>query len=264
MCYRKDYGPPQERVLNDVQVMTNERRSDRNPVSSKLKAVSSPVCVGIIMDGNRRWARERGLPTLEGHRRGYQKLKEVAQWSRTAGVRHLAFYALSTENWKRAEEEVAYLMDLFRMVLSTELSTLRAENTAVHLVGDVERFPQDLQESIRDMHASNPIDAEHHVWLCASYGGRAEIVAAVNSLCAKSVDGVIDETVFSHALWTLGMPDPDIIIRTGGEHRLSGFLTWQSVYSELFFLDPYWPDFSKEMFDQVLADFASRERRHGT
>lgn len=246
-----------DKSIFSVHTMTDKQQdvaSTQNP---------APVCVGMIMDGNRRWARGRGLPTLEGHRRGYEKLKEVAQWCRSAGVHHLAIYALSTENWKRAEEEVSYLMDLFRMILSTELAALRAEKTAVHLVGDVGRFPQDLQEAIAAMHASNLVDAEYHVWLCASYGGRAEILAAARAVSAQGPIDALDEASFSRLLWTAGMPDPDVIIRTGGERRLSGFLTWQSVYSELFFLDPYWPDFSKEMFDKVLADFASRERRHG-
>ncbi len=222
----------------------------------------APTCVGIIMDGNRRWARERGLPQIEGHRVGYAKLKEVATWCRESGVRHLVVYAFSTENWNRTAEEVSYLMDLFRKVLANELTSIRKERTAVHLVGQVNRLPQDMQRMVAEMHATNPVDAVHHVWLCVSYGGRAEILDAVNVLL-KQEQKVITESEFSNALWTAGMPDPDIIIRTGGERRLSGFLTWASVYSELFFLEQHWPDFSRELFDSVLTDCASRERRHG-
>lgn len=223
-----------------------------------------PQSIGIIMDGNRRWARERGLPTLEGHRAGYAKLKEVAAWCRDAGVHHLAVYAFSTENWNRTTEEVSYLMDLFRMVLTKELAQVRAEGTAVHLVGQLDRLPQDMCEMVADMHAMNPPEATHHVWLCISYGGRAEILAAVNTLLTRErKDKDVDEAEFARVLWTADMPDPDLIIRAGGERRLSGFLTWSSVYSELFFPKEYWPDFSKELFMSILTEYTMRERRHG-
>ncbi len=221
-----------------------------------------PRCIGIIMDGNRRWARERGIPAVEGHRAGYAKLKEAASWCRDAGVQHLAVYAFSTENWNRTADEVSYLMDLFRIVFEKELSQVRAEGTAVHVIGQEDRLPKDMLDMVSEIHSTNPPDAAHHLWLCVSYGGRAEILAAVNALLASGAKSV-SEDAFTRALWTADMPDPDIIIRTGGEHRLSGFLTWSSVYSELFFTKEYWPDLSKEHFLRILSDYALRERRLG-
>ncbi len=214
------------------------------------------------MDGNRRWARERGLPTLEGHRKGYQKLKQVMEWCRDAGVTHLVVYALSTENWNRAKEEVSYLMDLFRTTITTEMKHLQKEGVAVHFAGDLSRFPEDLQEQMSAVHEANKRNASSHLWIAGGYGGRPEILEAVNKIIAEGITQV-DERTFASRLWTSGMPDPDIIVRTGGEKRLSNFLPWQSVYSELFFVDTYWPAFSKREFDSILRAYARRERRMG-
>jgi undecaprenyl diphosphate synthase len=214
------------------------------------------------MDGNRRWARERGLPTLEGHKRGFKKLQKVMEWCKDEQVSHLVVYALSTENWNRAAEEVSYLMDLFREALTDELKKLQSEGVAIHFAGDLTRFPKDLQEAMDDIHTQNKKHAQYHLWVAGSYGGRPEILDAVNQLIREGVTRV-DEKVFTKRLWTAGMPDPDIIIRTGGEKRLSNFLPWQSVYAELFFVDTYWPAFSKSEFVSVLRGYKRRERRHG-
>ena len=216
--------------------------------------------VGIIMDGNRRWAKARGLPTIEGHRAGYEKLKEVAGWARETDIRDVVVYAFSTENWNRAEEEVAYLMDLLRSFLNDEVVAMKEEGVRLKFVGQRDRLPQDIQESI-DQAEKETRDGAHTLWLALSYGGRAEILDAVNRLIEEG--GEVTEESFSKALWTDGMPDPDIIIRTSGERRLSGFLPWQGVYSELFFIDKNWPDFSRDNFDHILAEYAERERRHG-
>jgi len=215
------------------------------------------------MDGNRRFARERGLATLEGHRMGYAKAKEVAQWCRDAGVRHLVLYAFSTENWNRAPEEVAYLTDMMKKLLLSEVDELRKEHGAVRFVGDLERFGADFAAQARALEAQNPADPVLTVSIALSYGGRAEIVRAVNKLLDEAPRGEVGEKEFEKHLWTAGVPDPDIVLRTGGERRLSGFLPWQSVYSELFFLDTYWPAFSKKEFDEILAAYAKRERRMG-
>lgn len=222
----------------------------------------TPACVGIIMDGNRRWAHTHNLPTVEGHRKGYETLKEVAVWCKEREIHHLAVYAFSTENWKRSEEEVGYLMDLMRTLLQERLAKTQVLEEAVHVVGDYTRFPVDIQELITTLHARNSPDATYHLWVCASYGGKPEILAAVNSLLHRGV-GEVTEEEFTRTLWSVGMPAPDIIIRTGGEKRLSNFLLWLSGYSELFFLDTYWPDFSKEDLNGVLTDFASRKRNYG-
>ncbi|MDO8593649.1 MAG: polyprenyl diphosphate synthase [bacterium] len=219
-----------------------------------------PACVGIILDGNRRWAASRGLPKFEGHRAGFENVKTVTRIVRDAGIKHLVVYAFSTENWNREPTEVAYLMGLFRESIEKEMKELGKEGIRIRFAGQRGRFSPDLQQS---MHTVEKETAEHEaftLWVCLSYGGRAEIVAAAS---AAAKGGEITEETVSENLWTAGMPDPDIIIRTSGEKRLSGFLTWQSVYSELFFIDTFWPDFTKEVFDSILAEFALRERRRG-
>jgi undecaprenyl diphosphate synthase len=223
---------------------------------------NSISCIGVILDGNRRWAKERNLPTLKGHTQGFENLKNLVQWAQEAEIPHLVVYAFSTENWKRGEEEVGYLMNMIRTQLTKQFSELRNEQTAVHVVGDVSLFPNDIQELIHKLHAENSPQAQYHVWIAASYGGRAEIVSAVNKLLEKKNVSVTEEE-FAQALWTAGMPDPDVIIRTGGDRRLSNFVTWASVYSELFFVDTFWPSFSKEQFLQILEEYAVRKRNYG-
>ena len=216
--------------------------------------------VGIIMDGNRRWAKNRGVPSIEGHRAGYEKLKEVAGWARELNIRDVVVYGFSTENWNRSEEEVAYLMNLLRTFLEKEITSLKKERVRIKFAGQRERFPEDIQkEMVRA--ETETADGEYTLWLALSYGGRAEILHAVNHLIAEGKE--VDEETFSRVLWTSKMPDPDIIIRTSGEQRLSGFLPWQSVYSELFFIESLWPEFSKNDLDGILAEYEERERRHG-
>jgi undecaprenyl diphosphate synthase len=232
------------------------------PVSSNLEPITSPSCVGFIMDGNRRFARAEGLPQVEGHRRGYEKLKEVIEWCRDADIQHAVVYALSSENWSRAQEEIAYLMDLFRLTVAEQVTALQQEGVAVHFVGELARFPEDLQTSMARVHAQNNPATERHLWIAASYGGRSEILSVCNRLSKDGV-AVVDEQAFEARLWTAGMPDPDLVIRTGGEHRVSNFLSWQTVYSELFFIDTFWPAFTRDEFTGILEDYAQRDRRRG-
>ena len=219
-------------------------------------------CVGMVMDGNRRWAREQGVPKLEGHRKGYKKLQEVVDWCKDEGVQHLVVYALSTENWNRGEDEVGYLMDMMRKLLKDDIGTLRSSESAIHIVGDLSRFPEDIQGLIKDLHDSNPPEAKYHVWVAASYGGRAEILAGVNSALQNKTNSV-DEEGFKKMLWTADMPDPELILRTGGKKRLSNFLTWSSVYSELFFIDTFWPALTKSEFQEVLDEYRGVGRNFG-
>lgn len=223
---------------------------------------SAPECVGIILDGNRRWAKKRGLPQLVGHREGLlNTYKAIAKHAQKRGVRHLVVYMFSTENWKRSEEEVSYLMDLFREAGREQLKELLADNIRVRFIGQRERFAPDLQKLMNTIEVDSAEKSGMTAWIALSYGGRAEIVAAAQSLTKKSLP-VTEESLRSH-MWSTEMPDPDIIVRTSGEKRLSGFLLWQSAYSELFFTDTLWPDFSPEEFDAILAEFAKRERRNG-
>ena len=218
-------------------------------------------CIGIVLDGNRRWARERGLPTLEGHRRGFENLKNAARWVRDRNIPHVAAYAFSTENWNRSPEEVNYLMDIFRAAIRESREELGKEGVRVRFLGQRERFAEDIQAGMRETEEKTATNIRMTMWICLSYGGRAEIVAAVKAAVAAGVE-LAEESIRSH-LWSAQMPDPDIIIRTSGEHRLSNFLLWQAAYSELFFIKPHWPDFSEKILDEILEEFAARERRHG-
>jgi undecaprenyl diphosphate synthase len=228
-----------------------------------MNDTSIPRCVGIIMDGNRRWARAHSLPVFEGHTEGYKRLQDFLHWAQDAAIPHVVAYAFSTENWNRSIEEVGYLMKLFRSILENETKEMVKNRIRVRFVGDRARFDTDLQKMMSDMEtvtATASCDVTLH--LLMSYGGRAELVAATNALLVDGVASVTEES-FAHKLWSHPMPDPDLIIRTGGERRLSNFLSWQSVYSELFFVDALWPDFSRETFQSVLEEFALRQRRHG-
>jgi len=220
-----------------------------------------PACIGIILDGNRRWAKENGLPTFEGHRRGMNNVESIAYAARDLGIQHMAVYAFSTENWSRSKEEVSYLMEIFESTIRERLSKFRDEHIAVRFIGQTERFSPSLQGAMRDVEARNPAEPRLTVWVCISYGSRAEIVQAARA--AQETNKQISEESLGAHLWTSGMPDPDLIIRTGGEQRLSNFLLWQGAYSELFFLKTHWPAFTKADLEAVLKEYAERERRMG-
>lgn len=224
--------------------------------------MKTPECVGIILDGNRRWAKAHDMPKLEGHREGLRStFKSAVRWMRDRHIPHFAAYMFSTENWNREASEVAYLMDLFRAVAKDELEELGREGVRVRFVGQRERFSRDLQELMDEVERDTASNTAITVWCCLSYGGRAEIVAAANAAAAAG-DPITQETLRAH-FWTAEMPDPDIIIRPGGEKRLSNFLLWQAAYSELFFIDEYWPEFTERSLDAILREYAERERRHG-
>lgn len=225
---------------------------------------ATPSCIGIIMDGNRRWAKAKGLPTLEGHRAGGETVKGAVRWAKDAGVKHIIFFTFSTENWGRSAEEVGYLLSLIGEFIEKELDTFHAEGGVLHFVGDLSRFPKKLQEIFARAEEKTAKNTGPHVYFALNYGGRQEILSAVRSIVAEHpAESEITEEYFAGHLQTGAMPDPDLIIRTSGEMRLSGFLPWQAVYSELFFTKTLWPDFSKEEFDAILAEYAERERRHG-
>ncbi len=225
-------------------------------------STATPICIGIILDGNRRWAKKNGLQALMGHREGLLKTyTTIARHALKRGVKHLTVYMFSTENWNRSEEEVSYLMDLFREAAKGQLQELLKENIRVRFIGQRERFAPDLQELMHTIETDSAKKDGMTAWIGLSYGGRAEIIAAARELAATGKE-ITEESLRAH-MWSAEMPDPDIIIRTGGEKRLSNFLPWQSVYSELFFSDTYWPDFTPEEFDAMLAEFATRERRNG-
>ena len=221
----------------------------------------SPICVGIIMDGNRRWAKQHKLPIFTGHSAGYKKLKEVVLWAKEEGVKNLIVYTFSTENWNRNKKEISTLMKLFEKALR-QGSDFKKNDVKITFIGQIERFSKNLKKSIENLEIVTKKCKSVNLTLAFSYGGRAEIVSTVNDLLRKKYKN-ISEKEFSKNLWTANILDPDIIIRTGGEKRLSNFLPWQSVYSELFFVDTYWPAFTKKEFKSILTEYMKRERREG-
>lgn len=222
-----------------------------------------PRCIGVILDGNRRYAKERGLPSLEGHRLGFERVKDIVAWATEAGVRDIALYAFSTENWDRDPQEVAYLMSLYEAFADEWAGAIRAKGGRIRFIGQLERFGESLQAKMRHAEESTREGTGITAWVCLSYGGRAEILDAVNRLMKEGAPGPVDEAMLRARMWSAKMPDPDLIIRTSGEQRLSGFLTWQSTYSELAFLSPQLPALTRQDFDAALADYAARHRRRG-
>ncbi len=218
--------------------------------------------LGIIIDGNRRWAKARGLPPFEGHRAGYKKTKEVAEWCRDAGIKILTIFAFSVENWQRPKKEVDFLMKLFYLALAKEIKKFHKNNVRVRIIGRKEGLSKKLQQAIKKAEELTESNTGSVLNLAINYGGRPELVDAFKKIF-KNPPAEITEKTISQNLYTADQPDPDLIIRTSGEQRLSGFLTWQSAYSELLFINRHWPEFSKQDFDDALADFANRQRRFG-
>ncbi len=221
-----------------------------------------PNCIGIIMDGNRRWAKTQGLPSFEGHRRGYQTMKDVVGWADEVGVGTVIVFAFSQENWNRSKEEVIFMLDLIRWVLKDQVKEAMEKNICLRFIGDIDKFPEDIALDMR----KNEKESEHNTGLilaiAVSYGGRDEIVRAVNTLIKQGKQEITTVDIEA-SLDTHGLPDPDMIIRTSGEMRVSGFLPWQAVYSELFFTKTLWPDFSKGEFLDIVKQYTERERRMG-
>ena len=214
------------------------------------------------MDGNRRWARAHNRPVFEGHSEGYKRLQETMRWARDMKIPHVVAYAFSTENWQRSEEEVGYLMKLFRSILENETQKMIDERVRISFIGDRSRFTEDIQKGMERIEDATSKEYDVTLHLAMSYGGRAEIVSAANKLLEEGAR-VVTEDEFAKKLWSYPMPDPDIVIRTGGAMRLSNFLPWQTVYSEVFFVDAWWPDFSQEEFTRIVTEFNTRERRMG-
>ena len=220
-----------------------------------------PHHLGIIIDGNRRWARERGLPTLEGHRRGLGKVKELIKWCQEKGIKILTLFVFSTENWKRAKSEVNFLMKLAKEVINENLNELHKNKIRVRVIGQRERLPEFLQKVITKAEELTKNNKEMILNFALSYGGRAEIVEAIkNIIREKTPPEKITEETIKENLWT---SDVDLIIRTGKEQRISNFLIWQAAYCELYFLPKYWPDFIEKDLDKALKEYSCRQRRFG-
>lgn len=223
-----------------------------------------PEHIAIIMDGNGRWAKARGLPRLAGHRAGTENLRTIIRAAAKFGIKFLTFYAFSTENWSRPETEVSGLMKILSEVIERELGELHEEGARLVHIGDLSALPSNLQDKIRYALELTKDNTRITIVLALNYGGRDEILHAVKGMIEDGVDpGDVDDALMSSYLYTAGIPDPDLMIRTSGEQRISNFLTWQSVYSELYFPEVYWPDFGEEELLKAIEIFAKRDRRYG-
>ena len=238
-------------------------RTDADPSAAHgLPEVARAVAV--IMDGNGRWASARGVSVAEGHRAGSRALRPVVETAIDLGVDSLVVYAFSTENWTRSAEEVEALMEIFGETIDRELADLAKEGVRTRFVGRRDRAPDWLRAKLAELEAATANETRLSLWIAFDYGGRAELVEAARRIAESGVDpDEIDESLFAHHLYAPEMPDPDLVIRTSGELRLSNFLLWQSAYAEFVFVDTLWPDFGPNEFRAAIEEYASRRRRFG-
>lgn len=234
----------------------------------RINPSAVPAHLAIIMDGNGRWAKARGLPRTAGHKRGAEALREMVEVCPELGVEYLTVYAFSSENWKRDPEEVTDLMQLLRWYLQREIKTLHKNNIRVRVIGDRARLATDIQQQIQDAEALTQANTRFNLTVALGYGSRLEWVRATQAIAEHVKNGAlqpedINEQALAQALYTHDLPDPDLLIRTGGEQRLSNFLLWQMAYTELYFTDILWPDFNRATLEEAIAAFAGRERRFG-
>lgn len=235
---------------------------------SDLKRELLPQHVAVIMDGNGRWAKSQGLPRIMGHKAGVDAIKDLLRCCNDWGIKALTAYAFSTENWKRPQEEVEFLMTLFQRVLRQELREMVEENVQIQFVGNLQALPKALQEEISRSMAETKGNQSIRFIVATNYGGRQEILQACRAIAHKVQQGVlqpddISEEVFESHLYTAGIADPDLLIRTSGEMRLSNFLLWQMAYGEIYITDTLWPDFDRKEFHRALSAYQQRERRFG-
>ena len=238
------------------------------PVPAGLDPARLPVHVAVIMDGNGRWAKQRNLPRVMGHREGVEALKRTLRLCSDWGIGALTAYAFSIENWNRPGEEVSFLMALFERVLARELQALEQEQVRIRFLGDLEPLPEGLQRLIADATERTAANTGIHFNVCTNYGGRAELVRAAQRLAQRCVAGeldpaAIDEQQLAAELHTAGECDPDLLIRTSGERRISNFLLWQLAYAEIHITDVLWPDFNQAALLDALLDYQGRQRRFG-
>lgn len=226
-----------------------------------------PVHIGFIMDGNGRWAQKRGMPRKMGHREGAQTFRKIAEYCKKIGIKYVTFYAFSTENWKRPQDEIDELMRLFGEYLN-EVEDYAKDKTRLVFLGDKSAFGKELSERMTELEEKSADFDEMTLMLAMNYGGRDDIVHSVKQIAKMTLNkeitlSDIDESLVSSLLYTKGMPDVDLLIRPSGEMRISNFLIWQSAYAEFYFTDTLWPDFTPKELDKALEDFASRNRRFG-
>jgi len=231
------------------------------PENNKLNI---PIHIGFIPDGNRRWARERNLPTLEGHRKGYSIMKQLPQWFFDRGVKVVSVYAFSAENWNRSRDEINYLMKLLGEALVNDIGEIGKNGVRIIFSGRIDELPGDLPQACQTAMEKTRSGTRGIFNICLNYGGREEIVDAIKKIIKNNVTiDQIHEGMVRKYLYQNDLPDPDLIVRTSGEQRISGFLLWESSYSEYLFLKKYWPEMEKSDVDVILNDYDKRERRFG-
>jgi undecaprenyl diphosphate synthase len=242
-----------------------ENGSEEARLALRLDAARLPRHVAVIMDGNGRWARERGLPRVEGHRAGAKSVREIVETSARLGLEVLSLFAFSTENWKRPAREVQMLMRLLEDYLGREDGLLMDNDFRLRVLGNKEKLPASLRRELERVESLTRGNSRMTIGLALNYGGRAEIVEATRKILAEGrlKSEEVDESVFSRYLDTAGLPDPDLLIRTSGETRISNFMLWQIAYTEIWITPTYWPDFRKKHLIQALVDFQGRQRRFG-
>ena len=243
-------------------------QTDEATLDERLTLLNMPKHVAIIMDGNGRWAKKKGKIRTFGHRAGVESVRAAVRFARKNAIQSLTLFVFSSENWKRPEEEVSVLMDLFNLVLNSEAKRLNKNGVRLKVLGDTSRFDRKLVDKINKAEAMTADNKELVLNIAANYGGRWDIVNAARQLADKVSDGSlnakqIDEAVFDQHMSTQGLPELDLLIRTGGEHRISNFLLWQCAYTELYFTDVLWPDFDEEAFYLAVKDYSERQRRFG-
>lgn len=220
--------------------------------------------IAIIMDGNRRWAKKKGFPTAVGHKKGVEALKETLRACNDFGVKYLTVYAFSTENWNRKKEEVDFLMNLVAVTLSNELQEMHKENVQIHFIGDLSRLNFKLQKILANAEETTKNNTGVVLQIALNYGSRDEIVHAVKRIMAEGIEASdITETTISEHLYTAGVPEPDVLVRTGGEKRISNYLLWQIAYSEIIVRNEFWPEYGKKLLGECILEFGSRQRRYG-
>lgn len=220
--------------------------------------------IAIIMDGNRRWAKEKNLPSAMGHKKGVDSLKNILRTCNDFSIKYLTVYAFSTENWNRKKEEVEFLMNLVAVTLTNELAEMHKENVQIYFIGDLTKLSDKLQKILANAVETTKNNTGVVLQIALNYGSRDEIVHAVQKIVESGVKSdEIDEQLISENLYTAGVPDPDILIRTGGEQRISNYLLWQIAYSEIIIRSEFWPDFDKNSLKDSILEFGKRQRRYG-
>ncbi len=240
------------------------KTQEKDLITAEIVKETNLEHIAIIMDGNRRWAKEKNLPSAMGHKKGVDALKTTLRACKDFGIKYLTVYAFSTENWKRKKEEVDFLMELLAITLTNELAEMHSEGVVINFIGDISKLSDKLQKILANSVETTKNNTGVHLQIAFNYGARDEIVHAVKSILEKGVKSEdITEEMISENLYTKNIPDPDLLIRTGGEKRISNYLLWQIAYSEILVTDEYWPEFGRDSLAEAVEEFKNRQRRFG-